>query len=56
MGIRRFLKVRKEKLKTIECIRLKNFKHKMKLTKKKDKNCKMQVIDNYLYIERWRYE
>ena len=48
--------MKKEKLKVIEFIPIKNFKHKIKLTKENDGKSKMQVIDNYLYIERCRYE
>ncbi len=47
--------MRKEKLKTIEFVPIKNFTHKIKLTKE-NKKSKMQIIDKYLYIERYRYE
>lgn len=47
--------MKREKITIIEMIEILNFKHKMKLTRLY-KSCKMEVIDNYLYIERWKYE
>ena len=43
--------MRRKKLKVIEMIEILDFKHKIKLTKKYA-NYKMELIDNYLYIER----
>lgn len=47
--------MKKEKLKTIDFIEIKSFRHKIQLTKK-NKECKMEVLDKYLYIERCRDE
>ena len=48
--------MRKEKLKTIEIIPLKDFKDKIKQTKKY-KDCRISLLGNtHLYIERWKYE
>lgn len=48
--------MRIERLRTIEYIPIKNFKEKIKLTKKNYGKGKMQMIDKHLYIERCRYE
>ena len=47
--------MRRKKLKVIEMIEILDFKHKIKLTKEYA-DYKIELIDNYLYIERCRYE
>lgn len=47
--------MRKQRLRIVEMIPFKSFKEKIRLTKKYEK-CRVEVISNYLYIERWKYE
>lgn len=44
-----------ETLQIIECIPIKNFKHKIETTKKHIGTAKVEIINNeYIYIEKWR--
>lgn len=48
--------MKKEKLRTIEIVPIKNFKHKIEMTKQYKKQ-RISIIGNtHLYIEGWKYE
>lgn len=48
--------MRKERLIDVEVIPFNNFKEKMKLTKKYQGKGKIRVMDEFIYIERCKYE
>lgn len=44
-----------ERLIIIELIPYQNFREKIALTKKYS-HCKIEILNNYIYVERWIYE